>query len=306
LLHWWIAWGCIALSAVLTKATVWSAAIVSEFNSARGLALALALSGSAITGIVAPPIAQYLITEYSWRWAYAGMAFLWFCVPMTLILLFFRSAGDVRRTQATAQRERSEMPGQDLVEAIRSAAFIKLAIACFLVILVVGSGVVNFVPMLAERGLDRSAAVPLASLVGLTTFVGRLVTGSLLDRFDPRIVGSLAFLMPGVACGLLIIHPHEMPFVIAALTAVLIGASSGAELEVASYMSSRVFGLRNFGTLFGIIVGIIGLATGVGPLLASIGFDNFGSYGPGLWVSAAIAVAAALLLLTLPRVKTQL
>jgi nitrate/nitrite transporter NarK len=90
-----------------------------------------------------------------------------------------------------------------------------------------------------------------------------------------------------------------MPLAVAALVALMFGLSSGAEFEVASYLSSRVFGLRNFGALFGIMVGIIGLASGVGPSLASLSFDRTGSYDLALWIGAPLAFVAALLIATI-------
>jgi MFS family permease len=297
--HWWIVWTCIAASSLLVKATVWSAAVVSRFDKARGLALAVVLSGSGFTGIVAPIVAGYLIEHHGWRWAYAGLALLWCAVSMTLILLYFRSAADNRGSGAAARPDRSKTPGLGIGEALRSATFLKLALACFMIILIVTGGLVHFVPVITERGLDRSVAVPLASIIGLAAFFGRMLTGSLLDRFDARFIGAAAFAMPGLACCVLIAAGDGMPLAVAALVALMFGLSSGAEFEVASYLSSRVFGLRNFGALFGIMVGIIGLASGVGPSLASLSFDRTGSYDLALWIGAPLAFVAALLIATI-------
>lgn len=301
--QWWIIWTGIAFTALMVKATVWTAAVVSSFDKARGLALALVLSGSGFTGIIAPAIAGYLINNHGWRWGYSGLAALWFSVSMALVLFFFRGAGDMRGGEAGPHRERLAISGAGLLEALRSTAFVKLAVATFMVILVVTGSLVHFVPMLTDRGLERSTAVPLASILGLTAFIGRMITGMLLDRVDVRYVGAVAFAMPGLACCLMLSYPGSMSVGAAAVAAICFGFASGAEFEVASYLASYMFGLRNFGTLFGLLVGIIALAAGVGPLMASMAFDRFASYDVALWAGAPFAFAAALLVWTMPEYR---
>lgn len=304
-LHWLVLWACIAFAGLAVKATVWTAAVVSQFDKSRGLALALVLSGSGFTGIVAPPIAGYLIEHHGWRGGYAGLALIWFAVSMTLILVFFRSAADARGSRAEAKEQRKTLPGIGIGEALRSGTFLRLALACFMIILIVTAGLVHYVPIVTERGLERSVVVSLASIIGLAAFFGRVVTGSLLDRFDARLVGAIAFAMPGLACCALIVQGGDVPIGVAALIALLFGLSSGAEFEIASYLSSRLFGLRNFGTLFGLMVGIIAFAAGLGPSLASLSFDHYGSYDVALWIGVLLALASALLVGTLKSYRSE-
>ena len=88
---------------------------------------------------------------------------------------------------------------------------------------------------------------------------------------------------------------------LAIFCALIVGISVGAEMEVASYLSSRYFGMRNFGTLFGIIVGLISLASGVGPLIASHIHDRLGSYDLALTFAVPMSLAASILIFTLGR-----
>jgi MFS-type transporter involved in bile tolerance (Atg22 family) len=66
--QWLALWLGYALVAMLLKTTIWSAAVSSTFNASR---LAFALSGTAITHVPVPPLAQYLIADFGWRTAYA-------------------------------------------------------------------------------------------------------------------------------------------------------------------------------------------------------------------------------------------
>lgn len=297
--HWWALWGFLTLGAILVKPTVWSAAVNSRFDKARGVALSFALCGTGLTAIFAPLVGGALLNEFGWRWAYAGIGAVWFALSMPLVLLFFYGASDLDRKKLGAKKAvpAEMLAGTGFKEAMRSAAFYKIALGSFLVMMIVTGGVVHFIPMLTERGFDRTTAVSLASAIGFATFAGRLVTGWLLDHLPPHWVGGVAFAMPGIAC--LAIVTLDGSTAQALICALLLGTSAGAEVEVASYLSSRYFGMRNFGTLFGLIGGLISLATGVGPAITAMTFDQLGSYELALWIGAPLALLSGLLIASL-------
>ena len=82
--------------------------------------------------------------------------------------------------------------------------------------------------------------------------------------------------------------------------AMMIGIGQGAELSVLAYIVSRLFGLRAYGGLCGIIYSAAGLATGMGPMLFGFCFDRFGSYQSALLAGEGGLLIALLLLFTLP------
>jgi hypothetical protein len=67
------------------------------------------------------------------------------------------------------------------------------------------------------------------------------------------------------------------------------------------YLVSRYFGLRAFGTLYGIAFAWAAAAGAVGPVLLGRAFDTTGSYESLLPKLALLVVGVALLMLTLPR-----
>ena len=70
----------------------------------------------------------------------------------------------------------------------------------------------------------------------------------------------------------------------------------GAEVETMGYMISRYFGLRAFGTAFGLAFGAFMLAGAAGVLLMGEGFDRFHSYTVPLAGFCGAMVLALLLL----------
>jgi len=127
--------------------------------------------------------------------------------------------------------------------------------------------------------------------------VGRLGTGVLLDRFNGSIVGGVAFAIPAVLMVGLLNYDGSVGMAI--LLAILLGFSSGAELDIAAYMTSRHFGMKNYGLFFGIIVGLLSLALGIGPTLMSAIYDYYGSYRFAFIGAVPISIAASLLIASL-------
>jgi len=63
------------------------------------------------------------------------------------------------------------------------------------------------------------------------------------------------------------------------------------------------FGLSGYGTYIGLITGVGTIGSMIGPLLAGVVFDTWGTYVPIWFVSAGIALVCCLLVALLPSVK---
>mgnify|MGYP006164160009 FL=1 len=67
------------------------------------------------------------------------------------------------------------------------------------------------------------------------------------------------------------------------------------------YLTSRYFGTRYFGSLFGCILLSLTLGSGLGHVGASMIFDATGSYSAFMWVTAIVSLLCSLCFLTMPR-----
>jgi MFS family permease len=298
---WWLVWAGLAFSIIGLTMTVWTTAISSVFTRSRGLALSVTLCGTGISSSFTPLLSNALSSAFGWRGAYLGLALFWSVLLLPLLFFFFTSAKDRRRLD-TPGMQRVVLPtltGLTAREGFRSPRFYKLAIAGLCIALVVISFVVNMVPILSSMGIARGSAAGIASYVGVASIVGRLSGGYLIDRINGNIVAAISVLLPTLACALLLSMPGEV--LPASCAAVLVGLSLGAELDAVAYLSTRHLGLRSFGVLFGTIAGILGLATGLGPLLVSYSFDITRSYVYALWAYIPLCMLAALLFLSLGR-----
>jgi nitrate/nitrite transporter NarK len=173
----------------------------------------------------------------------------------------------------------------------------RLLLASVAMVLVTVTCVVSLVPILISLGHSRAASAEIAGLIGITTVLGRIVGGYLIDRLNGNGVAAVTIASPIVACLLLLALPSSLPAVVAAV--MILGLSLGAELDAVAYLTARHFGLRSFGVLFASIGGLQGLATGLGPFLVSGIYDATGSYRVALWLFIPICLMGALLFLSL-------
>ena len=192
----------------------------------------------------------------------------------------------------------AQLTGASVREGLLSPVFLRLFIASALFTFTIVALVVHFVPILKDRGADAMTAAGVASLVGVFSIVGRLGTGVLLDRYRAAVVGAAAFLLPVVACALLLFAGANRAA--QSVAAAVVGLTLGSEVDVIVYLTTRHFGLKNFGTLYGGLLTALSLGTAFGPLVAAALHDSSGSYQPFLWLTVLSMMGSALALVTLP------
>ncbi|RYE70564.1 MAG: MFS transporter [Rhizobiaceae bacterium] len=299
---WWLLWAALSTSALLIKPTVWTAGVSSLFSTSRGLALAVALSGTALASTATPALGHYLIESLGWRSAYMALAGIWAALALPLIFLFFDSAHDRQRTgggDSKAKDHAAVLTGVSPREGLLSLRFAKLATAAFTATLISASYVTTMVPILMASGQSRIAGATIAGVMGMTTVAGRLFSGVFCDRLNANIIAGATLLLPVGACFLLLTADGSLAA--ATTAAVAMGLTLGAKLHFIAYLTTKHFGMRSFGVLFGTISGLFGLASGIGPVALNYCYDVTGSYQIALLGTIPLALGASVLFFRLGR-----
>lgn len=280
----WVAfWLVYAVISSLVKSTVWTAAVAGIFTAGRGLAMGLTLSGTAVALTIAPPIANALIEGVGWRAAFVWLAAGWGGVALILCFFFLFDAHDRNRAaRATATPEElaalEQLPGLTVRQAVRDAALWRIGISTLVMMMLTIALQVHQFPLLVEAGVSRTNAAFLSSLSGVAGIIGKLVTGWLLDRYNPNWVGGITLSLTAVAFALLL-EPFRTPLLIV-VAMVVNGYSTGTKLQICGYLTTRYGGLRHFGKIFGVMASMIALGTGLGPFLGGVIYDAYGNYTP--------------------------
>jgi cyanate permease len=228
-----------------------------------------------------------VIAAFGWRAAERVLGLSLILIGMPITYAFLRPAS---RRQGASE---ATLAGTSFAAALRGTVFWRL-IAAFILISVGVAGLIVHLPsMLVDRGFTPAAAAGALGLMGYTVVAGRLVLGSLLDRFKPTVVGAAFVLLTTVACLLLRAHLAAFPAVL------LLGLCAGAEVDLLAYLFSRYFGLLHFARIYGCGFSAFAFGAGVGPILAGTVHDRTGSYSLALSIFAVAAAVAALLILSL-------
>lgn len=301
----WIAlWVVFALVSNAIHATTWTTAVSGRFDRSRGLALGLTLAGSAVALAVVPPLTNGLITVLGWRAAFAWLGLGWGGVAFALSALFLFDARDIRRRtlvleEATGAALPAAEPlsGLSVPEALRDSALWRIAAATFLTLTITVGVTVHQFPILVDAGVSRADAALLAGMAGIAGIVGKLATGALLDRYHVRWVGGLTLASTALAYPLLLDAVRTPLLIVIAM--MINGYAAGTKMQLCGYLTTRYAGMRNYGTIYGMMASIIALAGGLGPMLAGLSFDNYGGYAPFLVAGAAISIVSGLLVFSL-------
>lgn len=295
ILGWWALWLLLALGNMLILPVVWLSAINGYFFRSRGLAMAVALSGTGLGAALFPPLANWLLETQGWRGAYLAMGAICAAIAFPLALLWFRP----RRVETVEGARPEPVDRAETRAVMRSPRFLKLAGAA--VVFAVASCALtgNAVPVLIGEGLTPATAAATAGLLGLGSIAGRLCGGVLLDRFNGNVVAAVSVLLPVIPATILLATDASQGW--AALAFVVMGLSVGTELDACAYLAARHFGTRHFGALFGTINGLLLFGNGLAPLVSNHVYDVTRSYDLVLWALIPMFVAAAALFLMLGR-----
>lgn len=289
-----------AMFCVTTTATVYSRAVVTQFARARGLALAIAASAPAATGVVAGLWLNPFVDTHGWRTGYLLTACIALgCGGLAIWLLPSRRremAAPVAETVIEPPRKRG-MADYPLI--LRSRPFWILIVAMVLC---------NFYQTLAQtqinllilsKGVDKTAIGGIISAFSLSTIVGRFLCGAAIDRLPGNLVAAFGMSLPCVGLFMLASGPHSVTSITVAM--MFIGVALGAEGDLIGVLVSRTFGLTIYGSVMGLVTGSISLAVAGGALMLGILLQRYGNYDLFLTISGTTTLIGGLMFMFLPR-----
>ncbi len=285
---WKASWLVMAALSLGTTPLTWSRGIADWFAKARGKALGIALSGSGITAVIAPPVAMFAVDAVGWRMAYVIIAAMVVLIALPCTWFLFHTRKELSGVMETASRPET---GYSFGEVLRGYRFWLMLAAFSGVSFAIGGAIPNLVPMLNEAGVADAALY--ASLLGAMVIVGRIVSGILLDHFWGPAVAVALLAIPALSCLLLAwgLSPGA--------AAALIGLAGGAEFDLVAFLSARYFGMRSFGRAYSWQWAGFALATGIGSTAFAAVRDYTGSYDPALYMASALMALGGLSLLAL-------
>ena len=306
----YLAWGIILGVAGSCGGIPIMSTIPRWFTKRRGIALGITLAGFGLGGIIAPPLAQWLISDYSWRQAYLVLGILSLIIITSLAQFLKHSPQRIglkpygeNGTIANGQSLSSGAGGFSLKLAFKTKRFylIGLIETCFFFCVQVI--IVHIAAYAVDIKIPAVVAASILSIVATGSTLGRLSMGFMADWIGARRALVACLAMAALALIWLIFSREVWMFY---LFAVLFGLAWGGMGPSINLITAESFGLKSLGmilaglTLFGTLGGALGA-----PLAGYI-FDVTRSYSSAFLIGVVLCTLATTLSLLVLRHKDKI
>lgn len=255
------------------------------FDRRRGIAVAIAASGSYLAGTVWPPLVEALMDEIGWRQTH--MAIGVFCLATLVPLALFLRRRPPHQVAATAGPPRPTAPPSDAPPSLSASASAPepgtprwalqslLIVAGFACCIAMAMPQVHIVAYCIDLGYDGGRGAEMLSLMLATGIVSRLAFGWVADRIGPfktLLVGS------GLqALALLLFLPFDGLASLYVVSA-LFGLSQGGIVPTYALIIRQVFPSAEAGMRVSIVLGATMIGMGVGGWMSGALYDLTLSY----------------------------
>jgi len=272
------------------------------FTKKRGIAIAIAVAGFGLGGVIVPPLAQWLISAFGWRQAYLILGLITFIVVIPLAQFMKHSPQRVGLKpygeDETIKDEHSLVTGGlSITQAIKTSRFWVWGLILFCFFFCMQVTIVHIVPHAIDIGVSPIVAASITSILAGCSVIGKLSTGFLSDKVGGRLL-LIACISLATLALLWLLFAKEIWMLY--IFAVIFGIGYGGIVLLQTLISVELFGLGSLGMILATLMfcGTIGGALGA-PLAGSI-FDITGSYSLAFLIcviNCALAIILSLILL---------
>lgn len=265
------------------------------FQRGRGLVIGVLGAGMSAGQIVVIPITMALVLRLGWRGAlfWLGIAALVLLAPLAFAVIRdgpLESKDERRHRIASAE-------GMTVLSAMREPAFWLLA-GSFFVCGYTSNGLVLtfFIDDCINRGFPAPQAASALALMGGLNVVGTIASGWICDRFGRRLPLAAFYFFRGVTLIWLIFV--GTPVGLFAFAAAF-GLNYIATVPPTNSLISRIFGARSAGEIYGWVFVSHQVGSALGAVIGGLTFNVQHSYTFAYITAAALAVAAAIAVLSI-------
>ncbi|MDC1086065.1 MFS transporter [Alphaproteobacteria bacterium] len=250
------------------------------FDKKRGFAMSLMALGFGISMAIHPPLSQFLIDEYGWKfaWVFLGVS-TWIIMVPTLYILAWNTPesvgllpdGDKRTKSINNKNEPIE--GLDLTQALKEKSFYILSAMWFGMAMLVTTLHFYQVTILTSQGISTDFAASLFTVSAIAMILFMPVVGKLFDNIPTNYVLTIGLI---INCISLLSITYANNEYYAFVYAVFFGINNAISMTMFGYIWPRYFGRKHLGSIQGTgqMIGVIGAS--LGPLPVGFAIDYIG------------------------------
>ena len=247
------------------------------FDKKRGFALGLMGLGFALSMGIHPPISDFLITNYGWRyaWVIIGLS-TWVLMLPPLIFLAIDKPEDVNEKpdgiKIEAINEKTKIFGLSLNEALKEKSFYILSFSFFSISTLVTAlhfFQVTILNQYFNLPSQEAAALFIPTMITMIIFIP--LAGKFLDQYETHNVIGISLL---VTTASLISISFASNITFAIIYSIIFGINNAFNLALFGYMWPRYFGRLHVGSIQGTgqMVRVVGASIGAMPFALAMDF----------------------------------
>jgi sugar phosphate permease len=290
---------------VLTATTL----VARWFSVHRGRAMAIALMGMSLGGILLTPLIAVVIEQIGWRQTLVIVGCAMTLTLVALVPIARDKPGPHDVESKTTRAANTESPAPEAAtnpqpmkatSLLRMWQFWTIGVSSALTLGVAQSLMITLVPLAQGSGIGMTQAASLISVLSTAGLIGNLLLAWIADRVDRMLLLGSLFIMVALVNGLLFFS-HSYPLFVTG--AALLGLTSGIVGPAFYALIADRFGAASFGTTNGLMTPILSIVGALCVLHAGEVFDRTGGYS-FLFLSFIASQAFAALLMFGTRLLT--
>ena len=314
--HLWALWGVCVGIGTGSMALVFAATIANRWFIARKGIVVGALTAAGATGqLIFLPVLSHFAITYGWQSVSLTVAGA--CLLVVPLIFFFlkESPESIGITPYGAPEDWQALPKGKMsaaritIDTAKKSFVDRNFLILFFTFFVCGlstNGLIgtHFIPAAHDHGMGETVAASLLALVGVFDVIGTICSGYLTDKYDPRkllffyygLRGLSLFLLPSILFST--VHPSTLVFVI------FYGLDWVATVPPTLMLSRIVLGPQRATVVYGWVFVGHQIGASVAAIGAALLRVHFGDYAIAFYISAAMCIVAALLVLQIARGKS--
>ena len=251
------------------------------FDSKRGFAMSLMALGFGMSMAIHPPVSQFLIDQYGWKYAWIILGIsTWIIMVPALFILAWNNPENIGLKPDGIKKsnfkndEVEAIEGLNLTEALKENSFYILAAMWFGMAMLVTTLHFYQVTILTNQGITTEFAASLFTVSAFAMVVFMPLVGKFFDNFPTKYVLATGLLINSIS---LISITYSSSDAYSLFYAVSFGINNAFSMTMFGYIWPRYFGRKHLGSIQGTgqMIGVIGAS--LGPLPVGFAIDYLGS-----------------------------
>ena len=317
LVTFYLASALIALGLSLGSANALQVAVAAWFRRRIGLALGLMSCGFGFAGLLIP-VAVWVVDRFGWRMGeiYFGIGMFIIILPLSLLVrrrpedYGLLPDGDSVASEAPSNyvsehsiKRATGDTGISVKQVLSSRTFWFIALAMSAQHLIVGGVSTHVMPYLTSIGISREVAGFVASGIPISSVLGRFSFGWLGDRISNKKLTVIGFIV--LAIGIFSFANANGGMLIIGIFLLFFGIGFGGTNTMRAVMPRTYFGVKGYGTILGLIMGVGTIGSTIGAPLAGYIYDTMGTYQPAWFIYTGVAICCLISVSLIPSARKQ-